>query len=106
MCNDGEKPEFEADLPSSSEPSPLLPEKIVLEKILSNDDEDDDDDDGGGLHECASDPVWIIYNRHVLHLSDKMIIESGELSDKHILMAQYYIKKQLPLIGGLHSTLL
>ena len=39
------------------------------------------------------------------HVSDKMIIESGELSD-NMLMAQYCIKKQFPLIGGLHSTLM
>ena len=37
-----------------------------------------------------------------------MIIESGELSNKHVSMAQYCIKKQFPLIGGLHiqSTLM
>ena len=40
------------------------------------------------------------HDRHVLRLSDKMIIELGKLSDKHMLMAQYCIKKQFPLIGG------
>ena len=66
VANDDEKLEFEGDLKDCT-------------IAMSNDDEDD----GGGLHECASDPVWIIYNRHVLRSSDKRIIGSGELSDKH-----------------------
>jgi len=39
-------------------------------------------------------------------MSDKMVIGTGEPSDKCMLMAQYCIKKQFPLIGRLHSTLM
>ena len=78
-----------------------LPEMVVLEKVL-----DDNDNDGEEVDNCLSDPIWVTHDRHVLRLSDKMIIESGELSDKRMLMAQYCIKKRFPLIGGLHSTLM
>ena len=52
---------------------------VVLEKIL-----DDNDNDGEEVDSCLSDPIWVTHDRHVLRLSDKMIIESGELSDKHV----------------------
>ena len=61
---------------------------LVWEKIL---DDNDDDDDNECIENCTSDPMWITYvlDRHVLHVNDKMIIESREVSDKHILMAQH-----------------
>jgi len=42
----------------------------------------------------------------VLNITDKTIIEIGDkLTDKHIQMAQYLLKCQFPLIGGLYDTL-
>ena len=79
-----------------------LPEKVVLEKVLDDNDDDSEVETGN----WPTDPTWVTYDRHVLRMSDKIIIESGELSDKHISMGQYCIKKQFPLIGGLNSTLL
>ena len=38
-----------------------LSEMVVLEKILDD---------------SLSDPIWVTHDRHVLHLSDKMIIEN------------------------------
>jgi len=50
--------------------------------------------------------LCVTYDRGVLRMSDKMTTQSAELSDIHALMAQCYIKKQFPLIGGLHGTLM
>jgi len=58
----------------------LLPEAIVVEKIL-------DDDDSEEIDDCSIDPVWVTNDRHVLCVSGKMTIKSGKLSDKQVLMA-------------------
>ena len=51
--------------------------------------------------------VWATFERCVLLVSDKVLIENGEeLTDKHMQFTQCIIKKQFPSIGGLHSTLL
>ena len=40
-------------------------------------------------------------------LSDKMAIEQGgEMTDKHMQMAQHLVRIQFPVVGGLQSTLL
>ena len=51
--------------------------------------------------------VWVTFERCILHVGDKLLIESGkELTDKHIHFAQSMVKKQFPPVGGLCSTLL
>ena len=51
--------------------------------------------------------VWATFERCVLLVSDKVLIENGEeLTDKHMQFTQCMIKKQFPSIGGLYSTLL
>ena len=41
--------------------------------------------------ESASSP-WVSCGKHTLNIADKMIIKSGgELTDKHVQMAQYLI---------------
>ena len=51
--------------------------------------------------------VWITHGNHTLKLSDKMAIEQGgEMTDKHMQMAQHLVRIQFPVVGGLQSTLL
>ena len=51
--------------------------------------------------------VWVTFERCILHVGDKLLIESGkELTDKHIHFAQSMVKKQFPPVGGLCPTLL
>ena len=70
----------------------------VLERVFS--DGSDSDDNGSNYSE------WVRRDKSVLSITDKMIIESGdELTDQHIQMAQYLLKSQFPLIGGLYNTL-
>ena len=73
---------------------------VVIEKIL-----DDNDGHSEDVDNYLSDPIWITQDRHVLLVSDIMI-ESEELLDKHVSLAQHYAKKQFPLIGGLKITLI
>ena len=54
-----------------------------------------------------SEKVWVQFQRSVLTVKDKQIIEEGHrLTDKHINFAQRLISSQFPHIGGLQSTLL
>ena len=49
---------------------------------------------------------WVSCGKHTLTIGDKIIVESGdEFTDKHIQMAQYLIKCQFPIVGGLQNTL-
>ena len=51
--------------------------------------------------------VWTAFERCVLQVSDKVLIENGaELTDKHMQFVQCMIKKRFPSVGGLYSTLL
>ena len=51
--------------------------------------------------------VWVRHGKLTLKLVDKAAIKlGGELNDKHIQMAQYLVKVQFPVTGGLESTLL
>ena len=73
----------------------------VLERVLSVNDDGSDSDDSR-----IEDSQWVRCDKCVLNITDKMIIENGdELTDKHIQMAQYLLKCQFPLVGGLYNTL-
>ena len=51
--------------------------------------------------------VRVRHEKLTLKLVDKEAIKlGGELNDKHIQMAQYLVKVQFPVTGGLESTLL
>ena len=74
--------------------------KAAVEEILS--DDDTFPEQYGGNH-----TLWITFDRYILQMTDKAVLEHGEeLSDRHIQMAQSIIKKQFPLLGGLRNTLL
>ena len=73
--------------------------KTLVEEIIS--------DDNTYLEQCHSNPtLWITFDRHILSMTDKEVLEQEELSDRYIQMAQSIIKKQFPLLEGLHYTLL
>ena len=66
--------------------------EALVEEILSDDDT--------CPHQCTSNnTLWITFNRHILQMTDKAELESGELSDQHIQLAQSIIKEQFPLLG-------
>ena len=74
----------------------------ALEKILTVTDNDSDQEEST---DTVSSP-WVSCGKHTLNISDKIVVESAnELTDKHIQMAQYLIKCQFPLVGGLQNTL-
>ena len=50
--------------------------------------------------------LWVSFERRVLHVNDKLLIQNKELTDKHINFVQSMIKKKFSTIGGLCSTLL
>ena len=78
----------------------ILCDETFIDEIFSEDD--------SCPKQCHSDlTLWITFDRHILQMSDKAVLEHGEeLSDRHIQMAQSIVKKQFPLIGGLRNTLL
>ena len=78
----------------------LFSGKSLVAEILSDDDTCPE--------QCTSNnALWITFDRHILQMTDKAVLECGEeLSDRHIQMAQSIIKKQFPLLGGLRNTLL
>ena len=70
--------------------------KTLVEKIISDDDT--------YLEQGHSNPtLWIMFDRHILSMTDKAVLEQAELSDRYIQMAQSIIKKQFPLLEGLHN---
>lgn len=73
--------------------------KTLVEEIFS-------DDDSSPEQCCGNRTLWITFDRHILQMTDKTVLEHRELSDRHIQMAQSIMKKQFPLIGGLCNTLL
>ena len=74
----------------------------ALAKILTVTDDDSDPEESTDIVSST----WVSCGKHTLTISDKIIVESGgELTDKHIQMAQYLIKCQFPLVGGLQNTL-
>ena len=74
----------------------------ALEKILTVTDDDSDPEE---IADIDSSP-WVGCGKHTLTIGDKIKVESGdEFTDKHIQMAQYLIKCQFPLVGGLQNTL-
>ena len=91
------KPTVAVDIPVKGEITHIQPgmsDVNVLERVFS--DGSDSDDNG------SNDSEWVRRDKSVLSITDKMIIESGdELTDQHIQMAQYLLKSQFPLIGGL-----
>ena len=77
----------------------ILCDETFIEEIFSEDD--------SCPKKCHSDlTLWITFDRHILQMTDKVVLENGELSDRHIQMAQSIVKKQFPLMGGLRNTLL
>jgi len=72
----------------------------IVEKVFSV------NDDGSCSDSDDNDSVWVRCAKCVLNAEDKMTVEIGdELTDKHIQMAQYLLKCQFPLVGGLNNTL-
>ena len=71
--------------------------KVAVEEILS--DDDTFPEQYGGNH-----TLWITFDRYILQMTDKAVLEHGEeLGDRHIQMAQPIIKNQFPLLGGLRN---
>ena len=73
--------------------------KTLVEEIIS--------DDNTYLEHYHSNPTpWITFDRHILLITDKAVLEPEELSDHYTQMAQSIIKKQFPPFEGVHNTLL
>ena len=51
------------------------------------------------LKQCLENPtLWITFDRHIIPMTDKAVLAREELSDRHIQMARFIIKKQFPLL--------
>ena len=91
---------FVPDQLSTNDKKVFLSGKTVVEEILLDDDTCPEQC-GGNRTLC------ITFDRHILQMIDKAVLEHGEeLSDQHIQMAQSIVKKQFSLLGGLQNTLL
>ena len=79
--------------------------KVYLSgKTLVEESVSDDDTYPGQFH--SNHTLWITFDRHILQMTVKAVLEQEKLSDRHIQIAQSIIKKQFPLLGGLCNTLL
>ncbi len=71
--------------------------KIEVEEVPSNDEDP---------LSPEADKLWVAYSGIQLMDSDKTVLCSDKLTDKHIDFAQELLKNQFPRICGLQSTLL
>ena len=96
------QPISRSDLHIEAEP---LPEKKMKTECIEDGSTKGIEDDTTCDH-GVSNSAWLSYSGIQLFESDRLILQSGQLSDNHIDFAQELLKKQFPSICGLQSTLL
>ncbi len=82
--------------------SPQKRIKIEVEEVPTNDEDLSNDEDPLSPE---ADKLWVAYSGIQLMDSDKTVLCSDKLTDKHIDFAQELLKNQFPRICGLQSTL-